>query len=373
MKLIGRFILLSVPFLVFSCSRCSGPGIFPGGPEKKATTTITVMTYNTENLFDGVDNGTEYRDYDPGEEQWSTEDFHAKMLAVAEVIGTAVPKGPDIVALQEIENENVLETLRTEGVKNLGYRFSAIVEAPEAAVNTGLLSRFPVAAVRSHRLHVPESERLRNILEVEIVVDGRTLYLLNNHWKSKSGGAEETEPLRIAAAELAERRITEIMQEHLEAGMAAPDIVLCGDLNENHNEAARVDGAYAVALVAADGDAAGEDAAGADSPGLCITGSPNAAAAGVEGAAAAGVPVLYSPWFEAPSGGSYLYRNSWETIDHFLLSGGLFDEAGFSYAGFTPLCSDFLLGEDGGPLRWNRTYMSGYSDHLPLLLELTLH
>lgn len=372
MKIIGRLLLFTAPLIVISCSRCSGP-------ENNETEAVTIMTYNVENLFDGVDNGTEYRDYDPGEDKWSVEQFHAKMLAIAEVIGTALPNGPDIVALQEIENEHVLETLRTEGLKNLGYRFSAVVEAPGAAVNTGLLSRFPLAGVRSHTLHVPDSERLRGILEVEIDVSGSTLYIFNSHWKSKAGGAEETEPLRIAAAELAERRIAEILQEHEAAGKAAADIVLCGDLNENHNEAERVNGAYDVALLAADSPAGGgaalDPAAWPDIPGLLVTGSPPAAENGA--AARPGTPVLYSPWFEEEfsdgSKGSYLYRNSWETIDHFLLSAGLFDEAGFSYAGFSVLCREFMVSDEGRPLRWNRKYLSGYSDHLPLLLKLRLH
>jgi endonuclease/exonuclease/phosphatase family metal-dependent hydrolase len=370
MKRLGRlFLLLSAPFIVLSCARCSAPDSPFFGSGTDAPKGVTVMSYNVENLFDGVDNGTEYWDYDPGEDNWSVEQFHAKMLAIAEVIGTAVPKGPDIVALQEIENGNALETLRTEGVKNLGYRYSAVVEAPGAAVNTAVLSKFPIAAVRSHSLQMEESERLRNILEVEIEIAGSTVYLLNNHWKSKSGGAEETERLRIAAAELAERRIAAIHAEHEAAGGPRPDIVLCGDLNENHDEAARTGGAYPVALLPVDtllregGNPAG------DVPGLFITGNREAAAAGPP-------PVLYSPWFEALQSdgekGSYMYKGSWETIDHFLLSGGLFDETGFSYAGFSVINRDFMTTDDGVPRRWNREYLSGYSDHLPLLLELEL-
>lgn len=320
---------------------------------------LTILSYNVENLFDAVDNGTEYRDYDPGEGEWSEDLFHAKMLRIAEVIGSAVPKGPDILALQEIENENVLETLRTEGLKNLGYRYSAIIEAPDSAVQTAVLSRFPITAVKSHALHLAGAEGLRHILELEIEIDGRILYLLNNHWKSKSGGAEETEPLRIAAAALVKRRIGEI-----HSADAGADIVVCGDLNENHDEETRVDGAYPVALLQAD---AGPDGI-SEAPGLYISGERSSGAGGEI--------VLYSPWFEesaaAEGTGSYMYRNVWETIDHFLLAPGLFDDRGFVYSRFDVVDHDFMLTEEGYPRRWSRSSLQGYSDHLPLFLELEL-
>lgn len=352
-------ILLGFPLLFISCTRCSLDSISIGSKNGKEVGTISVMSYNVENFFDDVDNGTEYRDYDPGEGEWSADLFHAKMLNISEVIGTSVPKGPDIIALQEIENKNALETLQREGVKNLGYAYSAVVEAPEAAVNTAVLSRFPITEVRSHRLHMKESEKLRNILEVVIEINEKRLYIFNNHWKSKAGGAEETEPLRIAAAGLLSRRVTAILRENPDA-----DVLLCGDFNENHDEVLRIDYAYPTALTLL-GDET--DARG----GIVITGDKERAAASADDAL-----VFFSPWFEADSSGaergSYVYKREWETIDQFLLSPGLFDDEGFSYGDFTVAREDFMVTEEGFPLRWNKEYEKGYSDHLPIILTLRL-
>ncbi|HDY87630.1 MAG TPA: hypothetical protein ENH82_05865 [bacterium] len=54
------------------------------------------------------------------------------------------------------------------------------------------------------------------------------LIIFNNHWKSKLGGAEETEFQRLEVAALIAGKLREI---HLEQPYA--DIVVLGDLNEN--------------------------------------------------------------------------------------------------------------------------------------------
>ena len=90
---------------------------------------------------------------------------------------------------------------------------------------------------------------------------------------------------------------------------------------------------------------------------------------------------LFSPWYayrdsgRAPAG-SYRYRGTWESIDHLLLGPGLFDGVGVSYAGSDrfAVISDGLLDATGGPRRFLRgPPPGGYSDHLPLRLELDLH
>ena len=47
----------------------------------------------------------------PGKRNWTTEDFHGKMAALAEAVDKIISHGPDILLLQEIENENVLNNL----------------------------------------------------------------------------------------------------------------------------------------------------------------------------------------------------------------------------------------------------------------------
>ena len=60
-----NILLLPMVLLTFiSCTRCT----FPGSKPKDGK--VTVLSYNVENLFDDVDNGTEYPENDPGAGEW---------------------------------------------------------------------------------------------------------------------------------------------------------------------------------------------------------------------------------------------------------------------------------------------------------------
>ncbi len=361
--------LCLLPVLFISCSRCSGALPGEGRFRSGEPVEITFMCWNVQNLFDDADNGTEYDDFDPENGEWTVDMFHAKLLSVAEVIEAAVPRGPDIIALQEIENLNTLLTLKDEVLKGLDYSYHALVETPGSAVNTAVLSKHPIAEVRAHSVHTETGEGPRHVLEVEIDVHGSVLFVLNNHWKSKLGGAEETERARRDYAELVVQRIRRI-------GSKTPEalIIVCGDLNENHDEFLLIDEAYVTALMpfekaaAPDDDGSGGSGRGSDTAGgvLWITGEAGNCTLGP------GRTVLYSPWFEGGYPGSYFYRNRWETIDHVLLSGGFFNGFGIEYDGFKVFADPFMVDEQGTPLKWLNKTVSGYSDHLPLLVTLRL-
>ena len=189
------------------------------------------------------------------------------------------------------------------------------------------------------------------------------LWIISAHWKSKRGGAASSERLRRAEAALVARLVAARLQEE-----SAADIVVLGDLNESVDEYERIGGKYATALMPIE--------AGPCVPGcLRVTTRLPTARSGQSTQSASGEPllhepVLYSPWGQSDAAGSY-YFDGWETIDHFLLSSGLFDEAGFVFAGFAVIDDTRLLDADGRPRRFDRGF--GYSDHLPILLRLERH
>ncbi|NOY08597.1 MAG: endonuclease/exonuclease/phosphatase family protein [Spirochaetes bacterium] len=321
---------------------------------------VTIMSYNVQNLFDDVYNGTEYKEFDPGRGKWNSKLFYKKLSSVAKVIKASNKRGPDIIALQEVENKNVLEKLVKGFLKNMNYRYIVLVPKAGLAANVGVISRYPVEKVHSYYVSNWGKNPVRNILEVDIDADGKLLYLFNNHWKSKSGGVAVTEISRRESAGVVIRRLREILASDPEA-----DIIVCGDFNEDTAEFLDSRGKYQTALIPVDAGSPYEY----NSSSIFLGDSADFRSGG-------GKVVLYDPWFELTGNntGSYVYRGRWETPDHILLSSGLFDKKGLSYkqGDFRVMKNSFLLYKTSGyPKRWSplKGY-DGYSDHLPLFISL---
>ena len=196
------------------------------------------------------------------------------------------------------------------------------------------------------------------------------------HWKSKIGGDDATESTRRASARIIIRRIRELAESE-------PDVpvIVMGDLNENYDDFYRRSGSIVCALLPDDPRAA------EDVNLYSIDGNAPEAAAAImllqkdfivlsrskppePRYFPSGVVTLYSPWSAELQDGSYYYRNAWETIDHFLLSGQLFDETGWEFDTCQVINAPPFANANGYPVHYNPRTGSGLSDHLPLLLFL---
>ena len=357
----GLFVCMSVQLLL-SCSSCS-MCLFPDAEPVE----LLLLSYNVQNLFDDVRDGSEYPDYDPAGDSWSADLYHLKLLQLSDVLSRYPEGGADILLLQEVENRNVLEMLITHYLKGCGYRYYCISDATDSAVNTAVLSRYPLEEIQVHSVSIEGVPAGRPILECKTQAAGRTIRLFNCHWKSKSGGAAETEPLRRAAAAVLARRIHQIEEQLPQA-----NIIVAGDLNECIDEQERIETSYPTALVSEQV----YRALSADQRRSCIgvTGSEKDGDSTTGAVIDSESLILLSPWLMEPRPhiGSYAYRSEWETIDHFLLSPALCDNGGLEFEQFEIIQSEQLLTEDGFPKRWISQLESGYSDHLPLLLKCSL-
>ena len=157
----------------------------------------------------------------------------------------------------------------------------------------------------------------------------------------------------------------------LHASRPALDIVACGDFNEEPDEYELRGGRYATALrlAASVADPARASVASKDA----ILTSPTASLLSEAARLGGGFVVMGSPWLDPRQEGRGSYRSGtrWERIDGFLLGAGLMDSLAFSYKSFRVIDDAFLLSSSGKPLRWDAKRLSGYSDHLPILLELS--
>ena len=184
------------------------------------STPFKVASYNVENLFDAKYVGTEYDDYTV-KHNWTKRMVDIKLNHVAEVI---CDLDADILGLQEIENANIFEQLKKRLSRvGCGYRYSAVSSKKDAPIQVALLSRFPIKKQRE--LQVSYSPHVRNILEVEVDVNGEPLWIFVNHWKSRAYHGVESKRLKYA----------KVLKKRLDALSKSKPYIVLGDFNTDYD------------------------------------------------------------------------------------------------------------------------------------------
>jgi len=360
---------------IFVLAGCGAFSAFSG--QKRAgeeTPLFTVAEWNVQALFDGRETGKEYAEY-LETAGWTAEKYAARITAISQAflqmaempLDLEVPasKGtvPDLIGFVELENAGILEDIARGTLSQYGYFWTAFANLPGSPLGIGFLSRFPIKETRVHSITVGKESAPRPVLEIRVEKRGKPLVFLLCHWKSKLGGDLVTENLRRASARVIQRRLRELKESEAET-----PVIVMGDLNENYDEFFRQTGKALCALLPDDPDAAAlaRRNSGVLKGSLVLSGEkPPRSLSFPEDAC-----VLYSPWKDEMSDGSYYYRDEWETIDHFLLSEALFSGTGWNFASCRVLNQEPFTGSDGKPKPYVPRIGRGLSDHLPLLLCL---
>jgi endonuclease/exonuclease/phosphatase family metal-dependent hydrolase len=201
-----------------------------GACNEQEAHTVTVMTFNVENLFDAIDDpDRDDRDYLPLAlkqtdehreacaklrfESWQnrclTVDWSESIVErKLEVVARAIlqvdgGRGPDLIAFQEVENIGILERLRTEHLQDAGYLPGILIEGNDnRGIDLAFLSRLPLAGEpRLHDIVFRESQAdrvgdTRGILQADFELpDGSVLTGFAVHFPAPYHPTE----MRIAA------------------------------------------------------------------------------------------------------------------------------------------------------------------------------
>lgn len=311
---------------------------------------ITMMFWNTENLFDTNDDpGKNDEEFLPeGDYRWTMKRYRTKLDAVARVIAAVDEESaPAIVGLCEVENDVVLKDLTEHSpLKSIGYRYVMTDSPDKRGIDVALLYRksyFKLIGNESLRVNLkPQGGgATRDILHVTGMIEsGDTLDVLVCHWPSRRGGTRESEPLRMVAAGEVRSAVDSIFRVRRK-----PYVVIMGDLNDGCNDRSVREG------LKAERRSKGSQLSDRELVTL----------------------------MDGQLQGSYKYQGEWESYDQFVVSASFMNGLGCTEivdaSVFSP---DFMLADDdtyGGqkPLRTynGRRYQEGYSDHLPILLRLS--
>jgi predicted extracellular nuclease len=322
--------------------------------KKKKSNRFRVMFYNVENLYDTEnDPRIDDEEFLPGSESnWTPERLSTKLNHIAQVIETLGKEQlPDVVGFAEVENRNVLDYLLTRtDLKKQGYSIVHYDSPDKRGIDVGLIyrtSRFSVIKSTKYPVIFPgESEKpTRDILYVKGLLPNKApLHVLVNHWPSRSGGELETEPKRIQAAKTAKRLCDSIQFNEKNA-----NIILVGDFNDYPGNKSMVD------VLQASGDTTNLSSA------------------------------LYNlmAWQKGGENGSHQYKGEWGFLDQVILSQAIMKgdqhlKTWFSQA--RVFRADFLIekNEKFNNYQPKRTYggkkyLGGYSDHLPVYVDLYMN
>ncbi len=339
-KLVHFFViwwLLTVIFLV-SCSS------FQRAPRRN----LTVVFYNVENLFDTINSpGIRDGEFTPeGRNKWDEMRYQKKLHDLSRVIsGINETELPEIVGLSEVENKRVvMDLVQTRLLVNGGY---SIVhhESPDIrGIDCALIYRpdeFKVLhhhAIPVHFKNSPDS-KTRDILYVKgFTLNREEFHVFVNHWPSRIGGVAETEPKRVAVAEILKEKIDSVKLVSPKA-----HVIVMGDMNDEPNNKSL------------------ENVLDAHSPdkhgGRLIN--------------------LMIPDFNAGMG-SYNYRGEWNMLDNIIVSQTLLDSKGWCVRqnkGFIyrePWMENIHRNGKLSPWRTyiGSSYYGGVSDHFPVFIRL---
>lgn len=329
------------------------------GQEKKDTLTFRIASYNVENLFDCRHDSlkNDYEFLPDALRHWNYTKYKKKLDNIARVI-TAVGgwTPPALVALCEVENDSVLRDLtRYSALREADYRYVMTESSDERGIDVALIYQRNLFKLLSHQsLSVDKpnknSRPTRDILHVSgLLLNKDTLDVFVAHFPSRSGGAKESEPYRILAAQRLKGAIDSIYQKRDQA-----QILILGDFNDypNNKSIQQIVGAVAPPS---------------------ISDSLNR-------------HHLYHLLAKKASSlknfGSYKFQGEWGLLDHIIVSGNLLQEDSVLYTNeenADVFCLPFLLTEDKRygdkqPFRtyYGMKYQEGYSDHLPVWADFRI-
>jgi len=321
-------------------------------PQVENDLPVRLMFYNAENFFDTYDDTLkDDDDFLPGGlMRWNYERYLKKVNSVYKVIiaaGEWYP--PAIIGFSEIENRKVLNDLI-----NLTYfsKFNYGIVHEESndtrGIDVCLIYNKQIAELLAYRYMIPSEYgsvtfASRSILYSKWLISGDTVHIFLNHWPSRRGGVLAGETKRESISEMIRAKTDSI--QNAENGNAK--IIIAGDFN-----CTPADNEISILL---------NENVTLQNPYSLLNLSAGLSKAGI---------------------GTYRYMGTWEMIDQVIVSealinngNGLFTRQDLlrifkpdfllkrdeKYPGFTPF-STYL----------GYRYQGGFSDHLPVLLDLLL-
>jgi len=317
-----------------------------------ASKNLRLMFYNVENLFDTLDSPRDDNEFLPdSDRRWNSYKYFRKINNIAKVIVSAGEwEAPDLIGLCEVENKSVLDDLVSKTIlRQNEFRTFYSTTMDRRGIGVGIIynSKLDLISTRSYHPLSAEGDTMltRSVLFAELGNKHDTLGVLVCHWPSRRGGVAATDPLRESLALL----IKKIIEEESARRDAPEKFVIMGDFNCNPDS-------YIMSDIL-DIKRASE--------------SPEESSL-----------INLANEYAGRSSGTYKFQGRWNYFDQFIINRRLWNNSyGYHYkpGSFSVIDDEHLLVEDisykgykPGSSWVGPAYKGGFSDHLPVIIELEL-
>lgn len=307
-----------------------------------------IMFYNVENFFDLSDDpDKEDDDFLPdGIMRWSRTRYFHKINSISKTIMAAGGWDPPaIIGFCEVENKKVIDDLVNKTVlSNCGYGIIHFDSPDPRGIDVCMLFRKNIVSILNCKSLIPRNispadYHSRSVLYSKCLLLGDTIHLMINHWPSRRGG--------VLAGESRRKEIALMLRNTVDSLYDASDgcskIIIMGDFN------CRPDDPVLKFLISSSCSESPVLINLADKPDLTNT-------------------------------GTYKYQGTWELLDQVIVTENLLDTSNglcTDYKDFRIFKADFLIEDDlkypgftTYPTYRGYRYQGGFSDHLPVLLDL---
>lgn len=341
------YILLLIPF--FASLSCTAQN------QNKSGMSYGVMFYNLENLYDTInDPNKDDETFLPGaDRKWNDEKYKMKLKQLSKVIATGAEELPVLVGLCEVENLMVVNDLAaTLNLSAANYGVVHFDSPDERGIDVALMYNknvFTPKGKTPFHVTIPGDsvDYTRDILYVSgtININGKKedMHIFVNHWPSRSEGEEVSAPKRAAAAQTLKHVI-----DSLNNKFADPNIIIMGDFNDTP-----FDISMQKILMAQE-----QSATNADESLVNMLSAKQKAGEG-----------------------TYNFKGNWQTLDQIIVSESLLDNAAIdvNVNSVQIVKQDWMLfhhdkyGDSPDRTYSGIKYIGGYSDHLPVYVELIIY
>lgn len=339
-KIVKSFIAFWFFLFCFITVSCSGQR----NSDTNTGKNITIGFWNMENLYDTRNDAWNDDDFTPeGQYQWDETRYQNKLKNMARVLDSI---NADIFGMCEVESKKVLIDLRAV-LKGTGKSYEIVhFDSPdERGIDAALYyhkDKFSVVSAKPLPVVLPENDKTRDILHAVLLhkTTGDTLHYFVNHWPSRRGGTEGSAAKRALAAQTLQNTLQQ-------QDLWNKAFIIVGDFNDNpwDSSISQVLGACKPAIKS---ECRIHNLAG---------------------------------FFDATQTGTLKYNNRWDIFDQIMISSALWNKPGATLK-FKPYSNRIFSPEwilqhggkyEGHPLRTfgGKTYLNGYSDHLPVTAVLT--